>query len=206
MRCSALQSHPGGLPWRGPRCECGIRRAESPPRDPRGGCGEKRHERSAGSGRGGTSARNRGRRRPGSAQLPGASQPRFPVPASQAHGLLPGDGTGTQRAACAALARRGFALAVPTSSRRLGPAGSRRGLLTAWLLASHRLSLALRPPLFFPGHFPPPSSPSPPSLPARIRVPGSSWLPRCEAAASPAPKASLTPSSPFAGSGPRPAR
>ena len=111
-------------------------------------------------------------------RLPAPCPAPLPGPASQAHGLLPGDGTGSQRAACAALSGRGFALAVPTSSRRLGPAGSRRGLLTAWLLASLRFSLALRPPLFFPGHFPPPSLPSPPSLPARVRVPGSAWLPR----------------------------
>ena len=115
-------------------------------------------------------------------------------------GLLPGEGTGTRRAACAALARLsfaplsrlGFAFSVPTSSRRLGPAGSRRGLLPAGPFASLPFSLTLRPPLFFPGHFSPPSSHS---LPASVRVPSSAWLPRREAEATPAPKASLTRSS-----------
>lgn len=73
-----------------------MQRAESPPRGPRGGCGEKRHERSAGSGQGGTSVRNRGRKRPGSAQQLGRSptpaQPCFPFPATQTHRAAPGRG------------------------------------------------------------------------------------------------------------------
>lgn len=66
---------------------------------------------------------------------------------------------GREGVARGALARLCFALSVPTSSRRLGPASSWCGLLPAWLFASLPFSLALCPPFFFPGRFSPPSSP-----------------------------------------------
>lgn len=52
------------------------------------------------------------------------------------HGLLSGEVTGTRWVAHAALACLCFALSVPTSSRRLGPAGCRCGLLPTWPFAS----------------------------------------------------------------------
>lgn len=87
------------------------------------------------------------------------------------HWLLAGEGTRARSAGCAALARLGFALSAPTSSRRPGLAGSRCGLLPAWPFTALAFSLALRPPLFFLGLFSLPSAPQPsfPTSASRLR-------------------------------------
>lgn len=131
-------------------------------------------------------AGGKGRR---SAQRPG----RFPA-ACPASFPVPGDadrtGCSRERASGrggrrAALARLGFALSARASSRRLGPAGSRCGLPPAWPFASLPFSLALRPPLFFPGFsLRRALLPSPLFLQALLdcaRVPSSAWSPRREA-------------------------
>lgn len=120
---------------------------------------KRRHERSVGSGQGGTRVRNPGRKRPAL-----RSEARFRL-RRRPHRLLAGECTRARSAGCAALARLGFALSAPTSSRRPGPAGSRCGLLPAWPSAALPFSLALGPPLFFPGLFSLPSAPQP-SFPA----------------------------------------
>lgn len=108
---------------------------------------------------------------PGSAQRPGASpppaQPCFPFPATPTAAVARRRGPrnaegGVRRARPPALRSLGS-----TASRLPGPGGSPCGLLPAWpfLPASLPFSLALRPSLFFPGHFSPPSSPSQHSLP-----------------------------------------
>lgn len=140
--------------------------------------------------------REKARLRSAAGRLPPPAQPRFPVPASAGAREQPAPGRrrrnaegGVRRARLPGLrSRRSHFLAAPGPSQ---------------LSARPSHGLASRPPIlprpspssnFLP--FPPPSLPSLPSLPARIRVPGSAWLPRCEAAAFPGPKASLTPSSP----------
>lgn len=153
----------------------------------------------------------------GGASSPPA-QPCFSFPATKtAPVALEREGTGTRGAGGAGSrdARRlCFALPVPTSSRRLGPASSWCGLLPAWLFASLPFSLALRPPFFFPGRFSSPSSLfSTLFLQAPVdcaRVPSCPWPSPREnkaiLAPHPKPTSSGALGSAFAGSGLHPAR
>ena len=129
---------------------------------------------------------------------PAPAQPYFPIPATQTPPAAPGRGHRDAEGGVRGARPLGFALSVPTSLRRLGPAGSRCGLLPAWPFASPRLSLAHRAPLVFPDSFRRARLLSILSLQAPVdcvRKPSSACLPRREAEAPLAPKASLSRSS-----------
>lgn len=136
-----LTLHPGGLLCQGQRREFGKRRVGPPSRVPRGRCREKRHERSVGDDEEGPESANTEGGKPGIRSAAEALPRLLPCFVSRSqrlrpHGLLSGEVTGTRWVAHAALACLCFALSVPTSSRRLGPAGCRCGLLPTWPFAS----------------------------------------------------------------------